>query len=130
MPLFIGFLKILRDNNKMHPSDGILETELLKYMALINKIVSKPTIKEEFNKLSNNLIKGYGKDIRYMVDYINQGEKLRDRSIDPDVRDKFIAYCDDLHFGILSYSSYIDLKKVKFAFSVIFDDEYKLFESG
>ena len=127
MPLFIGFLKILRDNNKMHPSDGILETELLMYMALINKIVSKPTIKEEFNKLSNNLIKGYGKDIRYMVDYINQGEKLRDRSIDPDVRDKFIAYCDDLHFGILSYSSYIDLKKVKF---VIFDDEYKLFESG
>ena len=57
-----------------------------------------------------------------MVDYINKGE----RSIDPDIRDKFIAYCDQLPFGILSHSSYIDLKKMKIVSSVIFDDEYKL----
>ena len=30
--LSIGFLKILRDNNKIHPSDAILEEELLKYI--------------------------------------------------------------------------------------------------
>ena len=126
MPLFAGFLKNLRDNNKTRSNDNVLEEELLKYMRLINKIVSKPTIKDEFDKLSNNLIKEYVKDIRYMVDYINKGKKLRERSVDPDIRDKFIAYCDELPFGILSYSSYIVLKKMKIVSSVIFDDEYKL----
>ena len=59
-------------------------------MRLIDKIVPKPTIKDEFNKLSNNLMKGYSKDIRYMVDYINKGEKLRERSTDPDIRDSLL----------------------------------------
>ena len=45
MPLFVGFLKTLRDNNKTHSNDDVSEEELLKYMRLINKIVSKPTIK-------------------------------------------------------------------------------------
>ena len=60
-------------------------------MRLINKIVLNPTIKDEFSKLSNILIKWYGKDIRYMVDYIHKGEKLRESPIDLDIRDKFIA---------------------------------------
>ena len=41
-------------------------------------------------------MKGYGKNIRYMVDYINKGENLMKKAIDPDIRDKFIAYCDEL----------------------------------
>ena len=53
MSLFLGFLKTLRDNNKTHSNDDVLEEELLKYMRLVNKIVSKPTIKDQFNKLSN-----------------------------------------------------------------------------
>ena len=44
-----------------------------------------------------------------MVYYINKGEKLREKSIDPDIRDKFIAYCDKPPFGIVSDSSHIDL---------------------
>ena len=103
MPLFIGCLKILRDNNKTHISDIMLEEELLKYMRL------KRITKYELSKLFNNLIKGCGKDVRYMVYYINKGEKLREKSIDPDIRDKFIAYCDKLPFGIVSDSSHIDL---------------------
>ena len=75
-------------------------------MRLINKIVLKPTIKDEFSKLFNNLTKGYSKDIRYLVDHIDKGEKLGERPIDLD-----IAYCDELPFGILSCSSYIDIKK-------------------
>ena len=68
-------------------------------------------IKSEFNKLFNNLVKTYTEDIRYMVDYINNGEKLEKRPINlEDVRDKFIAYRYNSHFGILSKSSYIDLK--------------------
>ena len=58
-------------------------------------------IKSEFNKLSNNLVKTYTGDIRYMVDYINNGEKLEKRPINlEDVRDKFIAYRYNSHFGI------------------------------
>ena len=67
-------------------------------------------IKSEFKKLSNNLVKAYTEDIRYMVDYINKGEKLKERPINSeDTRDKFIADNDILPFGILSKSSYIDL---------------------
>ena len=67
-------------------------------------------IKSEFNKLSNNLVKAHTKDISYMVDYINNGEKLKERPINlEDIRDKFIAYSGYLPFGILSKSSYIDL---------------------
>ena len=45
-----------------------------------------------------------------MVDYINNGKKLEERPINlEDVRDKFIAYSDNLHSGILSKSSYIYL---------------------
>ena len=34
----------------------------------------KKCFKNKFNKLFNNPIKGYSKDIRYIVDYINKGE--------------------------------------------------------
>ena len=45
-----------------------------------------------------------------MVDYINNGEKLKERPINLEaVRDKLIAYNDNLPFGILSNSSYRDL---------------------
>ena len=87
-------------------------------------------IKSEFNKISNNLVDAHTKDISYMVDYINNGEKLEKRCINlKDVRDNFIAYSDNLTFGILSKSSYIDLKKVKIVSSVIFGDEYKILKT-
>ena len=55
-------------------------------------------IKREFKKLSNNLVKAYTEDIRYMVDYINNGEKLEERPINSeDVRDKLLAYSDNSH---------------------------------
>ena len=40
-----------------------------------------------------------------MVDYINKREKLTGRPIDLDIKNQFIAYCDELPFGILSRSS-------------------------
>ena len=87
-------------------------------------------IKSEFNKLSNNLVEAHTKDISYMVDYINNGEKLEERPINlEDIRDKFIAYSDYLPLGILSKSSYIDFKKIKIVSSVIFDDEYKILKT-
>ena len=64
----------------------------------VKKLVSK-NIKSEFNKLSNNLVMAYTKDIRYIADHINNGGKLRERPINSkDNRDKFIAYSDNLPF--------------------------------
>ena len=95
----------------------------------VKKLDSK-NIKSEFNKLSNNLVMAYTNDIRYKVDHINNGEKLTERPItSKDIRDKFIAYSDNLPFGILSNSSYIDLKKMKIISSVTFSDEYKILKT-
>ena len=77
---------------------------------LLNEDYYVKNIKSEFKKLSNNLVNAHTKDIRHMVDYINNGEKLKERPINlEDVRDKFIAYNNNLPFGILSKSGYIDL---------------------
>ena len=35
-------------------------------------------IKNKFNKLFNNLVEANTKDIRYIVDYINNGENLKE----------------------------------------------------
>ena len=45
-----------------------------------------------------------------MVDYINRSENLIKRPIDLSNKSKHMAYCSELPFGILSYSSYIDLE--------------------
>ena len=37
MSLFIGFLKILRENNKTYSDDDVLEEKLLKYIVLNKK---------------------------------------------------------------------------------------------
>ena len=45
-----------------------------------------------------------------MVDHINIGEKLTEKPINSkDIRALFIAYSDNIPFGILPNSSYIDL---------------------
>ena len=60
-------------------------------------------IKCEFEKIFNNFVEVHNKDVRYMVDYINNGEYLKEIPIDlEDVNNKFIAYSDTLPFGILS----------------------------
>ena len=77
--------------------------------------MSNLTIKErkiKLNKLSNSLIikliKGY-KNIQHMVDYINKGKNLKTKPIDLSNKNKCMAYCSEVPYGILFYSSYIDL---------------------
>ena len=97
---------------------------------LFNEDYYVKNIKSEFNKHSNNLVKAYTKDTRYMVDHINNSEKLEENPINlEDIRDKFIAYSENLPFGILSKSSYIVLYKMKTVSSVTFDDEYKILKT-
>ena len=56
---------------------------------LLNEDYYVKNIKSEFKKLSNNLINAHTKNIRYMVDHINNGEKLTERPINlKDIRDQ------------------------------------------
>ena len=109
--------------------------EIKSYEPIFNNIESNEdycieNIKNKFNKLSNNLVEANTKDIRYIVDHINNGENLKETLINlEDIRDKLIAYNDTLPFGILSKSSYIDLRKMNIISSVKFDDEYKILKT-
>ena len=99
------------------------------YEPIFNNIESNEdycieNMKNKFNKLSNNLVEVNTKNIRYIVDHINNGKNLKKTLINlEDIRDKFIAYNDILPFGVLSKSSYIDDRKMNIISSVTFDDE-------
>ena len=54
MPLFIGFLKILREKNKIYSNDDKLEEELLQYIKLNKKRIDYVVIKEFKNKLTTS----------------------------------------------------------------------------
>ena len=79
--------------------------------------------KIKFNNLSNSLnikvIKRYKKNIQYMIDYINKGKFLKIKPIDLSNKSKCMAYCSELLYGLLSYSSYADLEKMKVVSSVV-----------
>ena len=114
---------------------NIKPREIKSYEPISNNIESNEdycieNIKNEFNKLSNNLVEANTKDIKYIVDHINSGENLKETLINlEDIRDKFIAYNDILPFGILSKSSYIDLRTMNIISSVTFGDEYKILKT-
>ena len=123
----VSEIKTKKDLNEYK---GIMDIRYLFSEIALNEDYYIENIKSKFNKLSNSLVEAHTKDISYMVDYINNDEKLEERPINlEDVRDKFVAYSDNLPFGILSKSSYIDLKKMKIFSSVMFDDEYKILKT-
>ena len=84
---------------------GIIDIRYLFNGIAFNEDYYIENIKNEFNQLSNNLVRAHTKDITYMVDYINNDEKLEERPINSeDIRNKFIAYSDNLPSGLLSKS--------------------------
>ena len=57
---------------------------------------------------------------------VNDGGNLKETPINlEDIKDKLMSYNDILPFGILSKSSYIDLRKMGIIYSVTPDGEYK-----
>ena len=46
-----------------------------------------------------------------MVDYINNGKSFGTKLIDLSDKNKCMAYCNELPYRILSYSSYTDLEE-------------------
>ena len=64
------------------------------------------------NDLNTKLIEGTNGTVSYMKDYINNGENLKIKPIDSNLKNRYIAYCFELHFEILSFSSNVDIKAI------------------
>ena len=90
-----------------------LESELNKLEGLgIKRILAN-----NFNKLANdsniNLkIEYKKKTILTFEEYINNGKNLKIKPIDSSLKDKCIAYCPELPFGMLSACSYLNIKTI------------------
>ena len=54
-----------------------------------------------------------------MVDYINKGKSFGTKPIDLSDKNKCMAYCNELTYRILSYSSYIDREEMIVVSSVV-----------
>ena len=66
--LFIGFLKILKANNKVHSDDDVLEEEMVKYVRLNEKKIEHIMI---------NSFKNRSTDLREILGYKNKIQETR-----------------------------------------------------
>ena len=86
--------------------------------------------KGKYNKLSNDvnikLIKGNRNVIIYTNNYINNGKNLNEKPIDLSIKNKKIAFYSNLPFGMLSFSSYVDIESMNTLSSDVDMNEYKL----
>ena len=91
--------------------------------------LSTKKTKANFNKFSNDLniklIKGNRNFILYMKNYINNGENLKKKPIDLSIKNKQIAFCSNLPFGVLSLSSNVDIESINIISSNVDMNEYK-----
>ena len=53
-------------------------------------------------------------------------KSLKKRPVDLSLKNRQIAFCSDLTFGILSFSSYVDIETINIIFSDVVMNEYKL----
>ena len=83
----------------------------LKKIKKIKVVIKELRIEITFNELVNNLdirlLKGSKKSILNIAEYISNGKNIKIKPIDSSFKNKHIAYCLELPFGIMSSSSYI-----------------------
>ena len=56
----------------------------------------------------------------------NNGENFNKKAIDLSIKNKKIAFCSDLSFGMLPFSSYADIESMNIISSDVDMNEYKL----
>ena len=75
----------------------------------------------KFNELANyldiSLIKGFKKSVVNIVEYIRKRKNLRIKPIDSSFKTKRIAYCFELPFIIISFSSYVNIEGINIIYS-------------
>ena len=65
----------------------------------------------------------------FITYFFNNGKSIKIKLLDLSIKNKCMMYCGELPFDILSYSSYIDLGKMKIVFSIVENNEYKLLKT-
>ena len=113
----------------------VLTQKIYTFCRSCIKQKTNPTIKEremKFNILSNDLniklIKGTRNSIFYMKEYINNGENLKIKPTDSNLKNKCIVYCPELPFEILYFPSYLDIKVMNIISSDVEINECKLLD--
>ena len=81
--------------------NGELRIELIDRLIRFNEFA---------NKLNIKLIEGPKNCILNTAEYISNGKYLKIKPIDLSLKDKYIAYCHELPFGIISPSSYVNIE--------------------
>ena len=61
-----------------------------------------------------------------MAEYISNGKNLKIIPIDLNFKNKQIAYCPDLPFGIISFNSFVNIETMNTIFSDLDVNEYEL----
>ena len=65
-----------------------------------------------------------------MKNYVNNGKNFNKKPIDLSIKNEQIAFCSNLPCGILSFSSYVDIKTMDTISSDKETNEYKLLENN
>ena len=88
IPLFIGFLKKLRKNDKIYSDDNVLEEQLIKYIVLNKKKVEHIMIKNFKNKLTTlkEILKDKNKIEEIRGLYFKKEEKIKKELIELETR--------------------------------------------
>ena len=75
----------------------------------------------KFNEFASNLcikLTKWSKNYTLnTAEYISNGKNLKIKPIDLSLKDKFITYCFELPFGIMSHSSYANIETMNIIFS-------------
>ena len=61
-----------------------------------------------------------------MKNYINNGKNLNKKPLNLSIKNKQIAFCSNLPFWLLSFSSYVDIESMNIISSDVDTNEYKL----
>ena len=78
--------------------------------------MSSLSIKERKIYLNVKLTKETKNIILYMKEYINNGKFFRKTLVDLSLKNEQIAFCPELPFGILPFSSCADIETMKIIF--------------
>ena len=76
------------------------------------QVLNKQRIKKLAKNQNIELIKGSKKPILNIVESISNGKNIKIELIDSNLRDKCMAYCDGLPFGVLPPCWYLNIETI------------------
>ena len=92
----------------------MIETRCLKNVVIFIQIILIFVMSRKIINIYNDIARKYRarNSILYIKYYINNGENLDKKPIDLSLKNKKIAFCTQLPFEILSFSSHVDNEEI------------------